>query len=449
MKKKLLLVIPILVFVIGLVGFLLLNREKDVTTITMDINPSLKMNVTNKGNVSSIVSLNKDADALYTQEVIGKSVKEVIGVIATKAVEMDYAKDGEITIIVGLDGKDNGVVKDIENAFTEKNVRANVIVPVITEEAKREADHYGITPAKAAYVLEVIGDNEDLKFDDIMNVSAKELNTMKETGLYCDREYTLVGNVCEKKTLEEKPEEGRTCPEGYIEVSGKCSKTENPSDELYCDANQTLKDGKCTGVVTTDAKAKCDTGTYNKESGKCEELAYVSDGTKKCPSSEQKLLSNGRCASPHMGAHFDDPEGQIDPATECCCGDTWYPDSSAPGRGWCYSPAGNDDPVISCPSGSSLKTGDKGEACYSVKTSTPTYYCEGDAKLDGNKCTANKTVAAKKKLVCKVGTLFEDRICVNANDTKEFITGAVCNEKARLENNVCVYYEQVEPKHSN
>lgn len=445
MKKKFIIcLVVILILLLGCLGYFIFRKGNEVKIVTLDINPSLQLSI-KRDKVIDIVALNNDGEDVITDNIKNSNVNDALNIIVNNLIEKDYIKENEVTVILGLNGVDKGLENSLKKAFESHDVKADVVVPAITEQAKKDAELYNISPAKAAYINEVVEEAKELKFDDLITKSINELNSIKESGLYCDAGYTLVGTNCEKKIREEKPTTGYTCPDNYELINDKCYKTKGTEEEYYCQSGQTLQNNKCTGEVSTNAKAKCTTGEYNSKTGKCEVLTLVGEGTKKCERSEDKLLSNGRCASPHMGAHFDDPEGEIDPATECCCGDTWYPDSSAPNRGWCYNPKGDRDAIISCPSGQTLKDG----KCYKAESSDATYYCDGNATLNGNKCTETKTIAASTKKVCSSGyKLYEDRTCVNYSDTIERITGYTCEKDARLENNHCVYYEVVEAKQS-
>ena len=446
-KKIIILVVALVVVIVGVlvVGLFMKNgkdEDKVESVITLDINPSMELEITKKGKVASIQSLNEESDKFIDHSLEGKPVEEVFYAIVKKAKEEHLVEDGELTIIVGMEKSDKSIEDKLREACNKNEIGSKIVIPKITEEAKREAQGYGVTPAKAAYILEVIGDNEELHFDDLKNKSSRELMEMKETGKYCDHGYVLRGDVCEKVAKEEKPTEGKTCPEGYEDVNGQCRKIGPFKDELYCEEGFTLSDGKCSGEVAQAAKASCDKGTYNAGSGKCEESTKVGEGTKKCERSEDKLLANGRCASPKMGAQFDDPEGTIVPATECCSGDTWVPDSSSPNRGWCYNMSGDRDAVVTCPSGQTVKDG----ACYTVTTSDAKYSCS-DGTLNGSKCMVIKESKALTKHGCEEGySLHQDRVCVSDTETKDYIVGYTCPNEARLEHESCVYYEQVEAK---
>ena len=72
MKKVLLIVSVIVVITIGVIGFILYNN-RTVSTITLDINPSIEINLNKDNKVKSVVALNDDAKDIVDRDFKGKS----------------------------------------------------------------------------------------------------------------------------------------------------------------------------------------------------------------------------------------------------------------------------------------------------------------------------------------------------------------------------------------
>ena len=448
MKKKGIIIIVLAVIIIGVVGgFLFINKDKNKskveskeTFITMDINPSIEMRIKDN-KIKEANAVNEDARDLI-DGLEGKSIEESFNIVVKNAKEHDYAPEGDITIILGMEENNKAIEDTLRNACEKNELKANIIVPQITETAKNEAKARGITAAKAAYIMDIVKENGNLNFEDMVDKSSSELNEMKNTRKYCDKGYTLNGDSCERVIKEEKPSEGKTCPTGYEDANGKCYKTVPVKFEPYCKDGLTLKNGKCVGTVKVNANGKCQTGTYNSKTTKCEVLTYVSGGTKTCKNQnmdpKDRMMSNGKCSGAKW-AHDDNT---------CEGNDIFVSENSGPNAGWCYNPSGDYDPTITCPSGTSLTTGDKGKGCYKSTTSDPTYYCS-NGTLEGNKCIVDTTKNPENKLYCDEGlTLYKDRVCLNYNESKDYIIVYTCEKDARLVNNTCKYYEQVQAKES-
>lgn len=452
MKKKIIIGVVICVVLVAcVVGFLLTREDDTPTLVTMDVNPSLELIVV-KNIITDIHALNGDGNDVVTDNIKDKKLEDGINIIVDNMIQSGYITDNNVVVILGVDGKAS--VDDIQDviskSFLEHDHHADIIVPEITEEAKNRASQYGISAAKAAYISEVVKSNDLLSFENLVEKPTSELNEMKQTGHYCDPGYTLDGDSCLKKIREEKPQEDNVCPQGSEEVDGNCYKSVGTTSEAYCDNGTKLENGKCVGETKVDATAKCSTGTYNSKTGNCEVLTYTSAGTKSCREADDLLLDNGKCASAHPGAHSYGEPGEIDPATECCCGDTYHvsPNPNSPSQGWCYSlPNGNYDATVTCPSGSVLSNGSNGQGCYTATTSNATYSCS-EGTLSGNKCIINKPQQPKTKMVCASGyELYRDRVCINKSETIDYIEGYKCtDDNAKLQGNVCVVYEIIDAK---
>ncbi len=437
MKKVIIGICSLVLIAILCVLLFILKNEDKVELITLDINPSIELKI-KKEKVISARAINDDA-LEYVKDLKGKTLNESFDMIISKAKENDLVEEGSITIVLGLNSKNEKVENILKEVCDKKEISADIIVPEITEEAKKEAEAHGISAAKAAYIDEIVKENENITFEDMINKPTKELSVIKETGKYCDPGYTLDGDFCKKPIKEEKAKESKVCPKDYEDIDGKCYLKVEATKEDYCNDGLVLKNGKCVGEEKVDASYKCSVGTYNSKTKKCELLTYISDGSKKCRESEDLLLDNGKCASHHMGAHFGEEGAQIDPKTECCCGDT-YKD------GWCYSlPNGNYDASVTCPSGSSYENGDKGKACYKKEESDATITCS-KGSLNGNKCNIEVSKNPLNKLTCGEGLEMKDQVCIDYSKIGDYIVGYTCDDSSKLNKDVCIYYEVIEAK---
>ena len=435
-KKKIILIVAIvavivIALILGLFVFKKNNGGKKEETInamiTLDINPSFEIEIQD-GKANRINPLNEEAWELIDRKFEGEPLEDVLQEIVVNAREKGYMEDDHLSIILGMEKNDKRIEDMLRETCDKQHIPVEIIVPEITEEAKKEAEGYGVTPAKAAYILSILKENQELNFDDLKDKSVIELHEMKESGNWCDHDYTLHGNLCEKIVREEKPQEGKTCPEGYEDADGQCKKIGQFKDELYCENDLTLKDDKCSGEVAVAADPKCTNGTYNSNTGKCESLEYINAGTKACNNTgfdpADKMMSNGKCSrgKPVL------PEG---------CPDAVEID------GWCYNSSGDYDPTVTCSSGT-YRDGSNGKGCYNVTTVDAGYTCS-QGTLKGNKCMVNKETKALTKHGCEEGyTLYQNKVCVSNTETKEYTVGLTCPEEARLVEERCVFYETVE-----
>ena len=390
----------VIIFIICLL-FLAGCGKKDVYKFTVDINPSIEIEMKDD-KADKITVLSEDGKDLVEGHIENQILDRVFDIIVQNAKEK-YTENNVLTVVLGFENDDKNIEQSLRDACKKNKVKVNIIVPEITEEAKKEAKNNGVTPAKAAFILEILKGKDDLHFEDIKDKPIKELVEMKTTGLYCDKDYTLSNGTCEKVVKEEKPEEGKKCPEGYQQIKDKCYRIGPSTHEPYCSKGLELKEGKCVGKEVSLAVARCNSGTYNSGTKRCEVSTYVGEVVKSCRIAGDTILENGKC--------YNETSGEY-------------------------------EPTISCPSGQTLKDG----TCYRTESSPASYSCS-KGKLEGNQCVVETTKEPVLKVACEKGlTSFKDRACLDMKDTIEFTTGLICKENARLENQMCVYYEVIDAK---
>lgn len=154
MKKKVLIISSIFLTIsIIILLFLILNKNnkkesverKIVSTIIMDINPSIKPELDENDVVINAIALNNDASVIATNDIKEKDLKTAIDIINNKLIETEFVKE-EVTILINVDGKvsSSSVKEIISDNFKEKNKNAQIIETYITDEAKKINEEYNI-----------------------------------------------------------------------------------------------------------------------------------------------------------------------------------------------------------------------------------------------------------------------------------------------------------------
>ena len=154
MKKRIIIIVSVIVLVIlislGVIFGLKTYKEnnKIYSVITIDVNPSMKLNLNKNNKVLSIEALNKDADIIVDKDVKGKDLNSALSVVVDKLQEKEYLKDNTILINVDSENKEleSIVEKNIKNIVEEKKIETKVVVQSIevTEEIKKQFDENGV-----------------------------------------------------------------------------------------------------------------------------------------------------------------------------------------------------------------------------------------------------------------------------------------------------------------
>ena len=448
MKKKIIIIsVGILLLI---TGYLLWNNRV-ISTIILEINPSLEIRLNKNNKVVRVVPLNDDAKEIVKGNSIGKDLEHTLDIIIGNMIEKGYVKDGNISILLYSEGNvDNDMIGNyIYEKSNEKEFHASIIhISNISEEDKALAKKYNISIARASYVNEMIKDNPNLDIEVLKDKSVNELRETKESGKYCDKDYALEGDFCVKEIRREKSIIGDVCPEGYFEFDGKCYEvTEGTTtDEYMCYREFTLTaENECIGTEKIDAipNFKCDSGELIKRGSlpspslreirdpneyRCEDRTNAKYPTERCYQQEHAII-NGKCA---MG-----PKPLLPTSSGCADDDVNY-------NGGCYDLT-PDEPYI-CPDGERYDTNT--EPCpdtFKYTKANGNYTCSDGYTLNGSRCEREVTEPASLKKICPSGyTLLDSGHCINKNKTTDFIKGNVCNEPdSRLEGNICIINEVV------
>lgn len=154
------------------------NKIKLDTTITssivLDINPSLKIELNKENKVINLIGLNEDGKKVIIKDYKGKVLDEVIESILEKSHSLEYLKN-DTTILVSVNGtyKADDLKTIIGEYLENKSIKGELIVPTITESSKEIASKYNITESKASYLEEIIKDTS-LKIEDVKDMSVQD-----------------------------------------------------------------------------------------------------------------------------------------------------------------------------------------------------------------------------------------------------------------------------------
>lgn len=191
MKKKLIIIIPIiLVIFIGItIGVLLRKQplksptldETITSTIIIDINPSIKLELNKDDIVIKMTALNEDAKEFIDNDSKGKKLENVLTDLTQKLKEKNLTKEN-LDILYNISGAitKEETNKIIESTLQKENITYNLIYQEISETAKNIAEKYKISESKASYIEKIIKDNPNIDIEEIKDMSITEINKENE-----------------------------------------------------------------------------------------------------------------------------------------------------------------------------------------------------------------------------------------------------------------------------
>lgn len=455
MKKKLILIISLIIFII--ISFIVWNN-RTVSTVTLDINPSIKISFNKNKIVKKVEAINEDAKEIIKDELKGYTLEEVIKNITEKVIDLGYAKDNYVVVLVHSAGNVNNdeVTNILDSSFRKKEVYADIIViDNITKEEEKLARQYGITPAKASYINNMLEENKNLNIKTLTNKSINELKETEETGNYCPEDYTLEGTLCFKEIGREKGNFGKVCPVGYLDYEGVCYEETGvleKEDSLICGEQFTLKGTQCVKTITMDAhpsKYKCTTGVARTRS----ELSLT--GANDGDANDVICVDYSSATHPVSPCELNDGTEYMVAGGICYWHRAPIIAEGCPGKihvnGSCWDDASS---VLICYGNRDGKQyNSREEYCEnSIKYYDPViteYKCLEDFTLNNNKCVKEEVEPARKERYCEEGyTKTENDRCINYNNVKDYIDGYKCDkDNTKVEGDTCIVFEIVEAYH--
>ena len=458
-KKSIILVLFTLVLLLAIIGFIFL-KNKAVSTITLDINPSIEISLDKEEQVIKIKALNNDAKSIVGKEYNNKTIDETFELLVKKLIDNDYINDNNVEIILYVDGiiKTEDVTKKIEFIFGKEEIHTELtIIEEITKEDKLLSKKYNISPAKAAYINSIKDDIENLDVESLIDKPIHELNETKQFGRYCDKEYTLEGDWCIKEITKEDALPGKVCPEGYYEYKDKCYE-ETPSEEtdkLVCRSEFTLEGNECVRRATIDAvitgytcpsgelKTKAEIGKASYGAGDANDPYCVDPTSKTHPVTPCELPAS-------------DPTERMSYGGKCYWHRAPVIAEGCPGKiqvnGSCWDDASN---IYLCPNGNNSNERTKDDYCYKVldgvKPTITGYKCEDENMiLKGSTCIREEKEEASHERICPNNyTLVNHDRCINYNKIANKVDGYICEkDNSKLKGNTCIIYEMIEAKHN-
>ena len=452
MKRRIIIpIISCLIIAIGIIVFIIWN------TITLDINPSIKISLNKKELVKKIYALNNDANKVISNNMKGKSLNDTFEILITNLIEKGYIKeDNNINVILHVDGEitNKEVEKQIEFEFGKKNVHSEIIVvDKITEKDVKLANKYNISPAKVAYIRTFTDESKNMDIDDFANKPVSEIIETKNTGNYCDKDYILEGDWCLKEINRVSAISGKTCPNEYYEYNGKCYKEGalKETNELVCREGFTLNETKCENVIIVDAEPSRYACSKGEAKTRLElNQASENDGNR----NEVVCVDYSSATHPVSPCETHDGTEYTVSGGKCYWHRAPVIESGCPGKiqigGMCWDDASN---ILICEGYRDGKQyNSRSEYCEnSINYITPTvteYKCDKDFTLKNTKCEKVELEDAWHKTECESGyTEVDNGICINEKNVADKTDGYICNiNNSKVVDDVCVIYEKIEAK---
>lgn len=193
-----------------------LNKPKSVSVVSLDVNPSVMIEVDEKNKVDDVIAVNEDGKKIIgDMKLKNTDVDVALRALIGSMLENGYVNELANSILVSVDDNDKARAVELEkylvdelNKILSSNINsANVIGQVLTDDdqaIEKLAREYGISKGKAEYIESIIEKNPDLTFDKLAPLSINEIDV-----LLSSKKIAKPENIVHKGTVSEKAYIGR------------------------------------------------------------------------------------------------------------------------------------------------------------------------------------------------------------------------------------------------
>ena len=164
-------------------GFMKRLNSGVASTVSLDVNPGIEIDVNRKERVLEVRALNDDAgkvigDMDFTGSTLDVTVNALIGSMLSKGYISTDANSVLISVIGGNDGLKERLTAEITELLDTDGISGAVLSQNVTvsNEVKKAAEKYGITEGKAQLIDRIIKKDPRHTFETLAGLSINELN---------------------------------------------------------------------------------------------------------------------------------------------------------------------------------------------------------------------------------------------------------------------------------
>lgn len=235
-----------LVIVCGL-SFGALRWQSDHTvdsTVTLDVNPSVSLDVNARERVLSVTPLNDDATVILgDMDLTGTDLTVAVNALIGSMVQNGYLDELQNSILVSVENDDANrsaqlqqqITSTISGTFQADHLDGAVLTQAVTSSAELSAlaEQYGISQGKAALIQEVVSQDATLTFASLAPLSVNEIALIAQSRNLTASSVTQTGSASDKAYIT--ADEARAAAYAHAGVSA--------ADVAWCETEFDSEDG--------------------------------------------------------------------------------------------------------------------------------------------------------------------------------------------------------------
>ena len=235
------------------------------SVVTLDVNPSVKLEVNNAEKVISATGINEDGDSVLNEieqdgeNLEGKSLEIAVKVLINAMVEECYLSKQSNSILVTVNNSDteksakieSQLLLSVDNALSENGIDGAILAQsgTIEEKTAALAEKYGISEGKASFIEKIIAKSPKLSFDDLATLKINDLTLLAEKWFGEMDKLTIIGTPSDSGFVSSESAIESACADANISIG----------DSAEIGSSIQIEDGK----LVYDVSVKTGTMVYD------------------------------------------------------------------------------------------------------------------------------------------------------------------------------------------
>ncbi len=212
--KRIAAMAAILMLIIGMGAIIGIHYTNNtaVSTISLDVNPSIEITVNRHQRVLEVKARNMDAKIIMgDMELQGSDLEVAVNAIIGSMLRYGYITELANSILISVDSKDANQAAALQEKLTAEvqamlrteSFSGAVISQTINPktELEQKAEQFGITLGKAQLVEKIAAQDDRYSFEDLAKLNINELNLLCQSAEKPAEDVSTVGTPSEKKYI--------------------------------------------------------------------------------------------------------------------------------------------------------------------------------------------------------------------------------------------------------
>lgn len=165
------------------------NTASVASIVSLDVNPSIEMNLNKDARVVSVTALNQDAVAILDgMDLKGADVNVAVNALVGSLLKHGYVDELANSILVTVEDSDSArgtalqqtLSQEINDILSAASVNAAVLSQTVSANStlQAKADQYGISLGKAVLIQSLVDQSTHLTFEELVGLTVNELNLL-------------------------------------------------------------------------------------------------------------------------------------------------------------------------------------------------------------------------------------------------------------------------------